>query len=201
MPGLPPALDGLSLLHLSDLHFAPCFDRRFFEAVADEAASLGGGPRRLHRRPRRPRRRRSTGSCPSSRGSGAGSGRSRSWATTTSSTTPPGSAGCSARPGSPTWRRRWATVDVGGARRWRWGGRRTPGGRRSRSADRPRPTSGILLSHSPDLFYWAERAGFDLMLSGHNHGGQIRLPLVGAGLHAEPSTRGGSTGASSARTA
>jgi hypothetical protein len=37
-----------------------------------------------------------------------------------------------------------------------------------------------LLSHSPDQFYWAERAGFDLMVSGHNHGGQIRLPFVGA---------------------
>src|SRR5207245_6569448 len=35
-------------------------------------------------------------------------------------------------------------------------------------------------SDLPDLFYWAERSGFDLMLSGHNHGGQIRFPLVGA---------------------
>jgi predicted MPP superfamily phosphohydrolase len=38
----------------------------------------------------------------------------------------------------------------------------------------------ILLSHSPDRFYRAARWGIDLMLSGHNHGGQIRLPLVGA---------------------
>ncbi len=37
----------------------------------------------------------------------------------------------------------------------------------------------ILLSHSPDLFYKAQGWGVDLMLSGHNHGGQIRLPLVG----------------------
>ncbi len=37
----------------------------------------------------------------------------------------------------------------------------------------------ILLSHSPDLFYKAQRWGIDLMLSGHNHGGQIRFPLVG----------------------
>jgi predicted MPP superfamily phosphohydrolase len=36
-----------------------------------------------------------------------------------------------------------------------------------------------LLSHAPDQFYWAERAGFDLMLSGHNHAGQIRLPVIG----------------------
>ncbi len=37
----------------------------------------------------------------------------------------------------------------------------------------------ILLSHSPDQLPWARRAGFDLMLAGHNHGGQIRLPLIG----------------------
>ena len=37
----------------------------------------------------------------------------------------------------------------------------------------------VLLSHSPDQFLWAERYDFDLMLAGHTHGGQIRLPLLG----------------------
>jgi predicted MPP superfamily phosphohydrolase len=37
----------------------------------------------------------------------------------------------------------------------------------------------ILLSHSPDQFGWARRWDFDLMLAGHTHGGQIRLPIVG----------------------
>lgn len=37
----------------------------------------------------------------------------------------------------------------------------------------------ILLSHSPDQFDWAVAADFDLMLAGHLHGGQFRLPLVG----------------------
>ncbi|HZL91207.1 MAG TPA: metallophosphoesterase [Pirellulaceae bacterium] len=37
----------------------------------------------------------------------------------------------------------------------------------------------ILLSHTPDQFFWAQREGFQLMLAGHNHGGQIRLPLIG----------------------
>jgi predicted MPP superfamily phosphohydrolase len=37
----------------------------------------------------------------------------------------------------------------------------------------------ILLSHSPDQIEWARAHDFDLMLAGHTHGGQIRLPLIG----------------------
>jgi hypothetical protein len=38
----------------------------------------------------------------------------------------------------------------------------------------------LLLHHSPDLAAYASNAGIDLQLSGHTHGGQIRLPLYGA---------------------
>lgn len=37
----------------------------------------------------------------------------------------------------------------------------------------------IALSHSPDNLNWARRERVDLMLSGHNHGGQVVLPIVG----------------------
>ena len=37
----------------------------------------------------------------------------------------------------------------------------------------------LLLSHTPDQFPRAARWGVDLVLSGHNHAGQIRFPLVG----------------------
>ena len=40
----------------------------------------------------------------------------------------------------------------------------------------------ILLSHYPITFDAAAEAGMDLVLAGHTHGGQIRLPLIGA-LH------------------
>lgn len=38
----------------------------------------------------------------------------------------------------------------------------------------------LLVSHSPDNIAWAKRHGFRLMLSGHNHGGQIRVPVFGS---------------------
>lgn len=38
----------------------------------------------------------------------------------------------------------------------------------------------ILLYHSPDLAPQAAAASIDLQLSGHTHGGQVRLPLIGA---------------------
>ncbi|MFV1965420.1 MAG: metallophosphoesterase [Pirellulaceae bacterium] len=37
----------------------------------------------------------------------------------------------------------------------------------------------LLLAHTPDQIAWARRHEFDLMLAGHTHGGQIRLPGVG----------------------
>lgn len=45
----------------------------------------------------------------------------------------------------------------------------------------PRTGAAILLVHEPDFADAVASTGrFDLQLSGHSHGGQIRLPLVGA---------------------
>lgn len=38
----------------------------------------------------------------------------------------------------------------------------------------------ILLSHTPEVFPGARDAGLPLVVTGHTHGGQVRLPLVGA---------------------
>ncbi|MHB1036227.1 MAG: metallophosphoesterase [Pirellulales bacterium] len=47
----------------------------------------------------------------------------------------------------------------------------------------PRTADGrplrILLAHSPDQLAWARACQVDLVLAGHVHGGQIRFPLIG----------------------
>jgi predicted MPP superfamily phosphohydrolase len=49
-------------------------------------------------------------------------------------------------------------------------------------ADCPEGPFRLCLSHTPDNIRWARRAGVDLMLSGHVHGGQIRFPVFGSVL-------------------
>jgi predicted MPP superfamily phosphohydrolase len=44
------------------------------------------------------------------------------------------------------------------------------------ASDIPPDSASILLSHTPEIYRQAAHAGFDLMLSGHTHGGQICLP-------------------------
>ena len=44
------------------------------------------------------------------------------------------------------------------------------------SAGIPADAFSLLISHTPEIYREATRAGFDLLLSGHTHGGQICLP-------------------------
>ncbi len=44
------------------------------------------------------------------------------------------------------------------------------------AASFPEHETSILLSHTPEIYRQAAHAGFDLMLCGHTHGGQICLP-------------------------
>jgi predicted MPP superfamily phosphohydrolase len=44
------------------------------------------------------------------------------------------------------------------------------------AAEIPPGAFSILLSHTPEIYRQAAHAGFDLLLGGHTHGGQICLP-------------------------
>ena len=44
----------------------------------------------------------------------------------------------------------------------------------------------LLLSHHPSLLPLVADMGYDLMLSGHTHGGQVRLPLIGPMYNSSP---------------
>lgn len=44
----------------------------------------------------------------------------------------------------------------------------------------PRTAPSILLSHNPRIIGAAARLGVSLVLSGHTHGGQVRLPVLGS---------------------
>ncbi len=55
----------------------------------------------------------------------------------------------------------------------------TRDGQECPSYDSGAETFRILLSHTPDNTAWARQQPIDLMLSGHTHGGQIRLPVLG----------------------
>lgn len=44
----------------------------------------------------------------------------------------------------------------------------------------PKDQFRLCISHSPDQYYWGAKNGIGLMLCGHVHGGQIRVPIVGS---------------------
>jgi predicted MPP superfamily phosphohydrolase len=77
---------------------------------------------------------------------------------------------------------RWHRVEIPGGCLWLCGNE-LPWFRGAESlssvlpSDRDAPR--VLLAHTPDQFVWAKSRNIDLMLAGHCHGGQIRLPMIG----------------------
>jgi predicted MPP superfamily phosphohydrolase len=184
MASLPPELDGLSIVHLSDLHFTGQMSREYFDYVIDRANDMQGDlvvvtgdivdkeacldwiPATLGRLQAKhgvyfilgnhDRRIRDTA-------------RLRKILT-----------GC-------------GLVDVGG----RAVGIEVPGGEihlagnelpwfplradndRFKPQAREASVFRVLLAHTPDQYLWARDRNYHLMLAGHCHGGQIRLPLLG----------------------
>jgi predicted MPP superfamily phosphohydrolase len=175
--GFPEAWDGLSLVHVSDLHFAPCFRRRYFEAIADEAAAWEAdvvaftGDLIDHDAaidwivPVLSRLRGRLGTF-AIMGNHDMSHEPRTIRRTL------------AEAGFTDIEGRWTSLEIEG-RLLAVGGTAAPWGRRLDLRDSPEADFRLLLSHTPDQFAQAARWGVDLVLAGHNHAGQIRLPLVG----------------------
>jgi predicted MPP superfamily phosphohydrolase len=177
VPSLPEEWDGLSVVHLSDLHFALCYRRRFFEAVADIAAEWPADLVAL------------TGDLVDHDDAidwlepvlGRVRGRLGTFAILGNhdlAHQPHKIRRAVTRAGFTDIEGRWTRLDLDGGT-LAIGGTSYPWGPALDPAAMPEADFRLLLSHSPDQFPRAARWGVDLVLSGHNHAGQIRLPLLG----------------------
>ncbi|MBX6313752.1 MAG: metallophosphoesterase [Isosphaeraceae bacterium] len=177
VPLLPTACEGLSLVHLSDLHFARCFDRLYFETIIaaaatweadlivftgdlidDEAAAAWIVPLLSRLR----------GRC----------GQFAILGNHDQLHHPRRIAHELRRSGFEVVDGRWMRLDLDGAT-VALGGTSAPWGPALDPGAMPEADFRLLLSHTPDLFPEAVAWGIDLMLAGHVHGGQVRLPVVG----------------------
>jgi len=183
-PGLPQAFSGLKILHLSDWHFEGTITRDYFEQVADIAA-------------------REAVDLVTFTGDLLDNDACLDWLPTTLGRlwAP---LGCWFILGNHDWyldaaeaRRQlgmlgWKDATTGPSEiSWRGGklqiaGDETPWmgsapvfPERVDTGAEPAPEFRILLSHTPDNLSRAQQMGVELMLSGHNHGGQVILPVIG----------------------
>jgi predicted MPP superfamily phosphohydrolase len=174
---LPEEWDGLSLVHLTDLHFAPSFQRRYFEDIADEAAAWDADLVVC------------TGDLVDHDDThewvepvlGRVRGRLGTYAILGNhdfAHQPAMVQEAIARAGFTDLEGRWTSREIDGGR-LAIGGTSYPWGPALDPESMPDADFRLLLSHTPDRFPQAARWGIDLMLSGHNHAGQVRLPVVG----------------------
>lgn len=178
IPGLAPALDGLRLLHLSDFHFTRAFDRRYFDEIARETERLDSDITLF------------TGDLLDDDGCqdwvGPVFDRLRglqgSYAILGNHDLhhgPKRLSGSLEAAGFRVLDGTWSVLDCARGGRLAVAGTFAPWGPLPDPSAAPAADFRLVLSHTPDLIYQISRWGADLVLSGHNHGGQVRLPLVG----------------------
>ena len=192
VPRLPPALDGLSIVHLSDFHFTGRVGKAYFREVvrlANQAkpdliaitGDLIDDMRCLQWIPD------TFGRLSARYGTYFILGNHDTWIDSQRVREAIAAAGPVDLGG------RWVVVEVRGEQVVLAGNELPwiPPAADLRGAP-PRTEDGgplrIVLSHTPDQLAWAQAQDADLMLAGHTHGGQIRLPWLGALL--TPSQKG-----------
>ncbi len=177
IPGLPASLEGLQIVQLSDFHFARCFERHFFELVADACGGWNADVLVV------------TGDIvehddtiewiePVLGRLKARLGKYAVLGNHDEQHQPQEVVRELSRAGFDVLEGRWTTLAIRESS-IAIGGTDFPWGPAIDPLEIPPADLRILLSHSPDLFYKAQDWGVELMFSGHNHGGQIRIPFVG----------------------
>ena len=184
LAGLPPGLDGMRLLHLTDIHLSAFLSEAEFATVIDEANNL------------RPHLALVTGDLISSHGdpldaclrqlsrlkSDAGTfgrmGNHERYAGVEDYT-----ASAAARLGIRFLRREASVIRFGGS------SLNLAGVDYQRIGERKKYLTGaasmlvpgalnVMLSHNPDVFPVAAQQGYNLLLAGHTHGGQITIEIL-----------------------
>jgi predicted MPP superfamily phosphohydrolase len=179
LPGLPSAWEGLTILHLSDLHLIGTPDRVFYDRVMDACAAWVPDLIAL------------TGDI-------VDSDRHRRWIVPILARLrcniaafailgnhdrhydPPLIRRRLRRAGMRYLGNSWQQIEVRGEPLVVIGHEGPWFGPTPNLKGCPDDVFRLCLSHTPDNVRWARRNGIDLMLSGHNHGGQIRFPILGS---------------------
>jgi predicted MPP superfamily phosphohydrolase len=176
---LPAAWDGLSILHLSDVHFTGTPDRDFFRHVMDLCAAWEPDlvaftgdtvDTDVHHRWVVPL----FGRLKSRWGAFAVLGNHDVWFE------PPLLRRRLGRAGLRVLGNGWVRVEVRGEPLVVVGHEGPWFGPPPDLSACPAGPFRLCLSHTPDNIRWARRHGIDLVLAGHVHGGQVRFPLIGS---------------------